>query len=78
MRWVVPYTKEVRCTCTQFAYHPCPVNFRDSLCKAKGYFYTDEPSLFVNSESQDKLQVLFECNEDAGRFMFRNMRIWGL
>ena len=69
--WVIPYPKEIRCTqCTQFAYNPCPVNFCNSLCKDEGYFYTDEPSLFVNSESQDKLQMLFGCNEDAGRFKF--------
>ena len=63
--WVIPYTKEVRCTCTQFTYYACPVNFGNSLSRAKEYFYTDESSLFMKSGSRDKLRTLFECEEDA-------------
>ena len=31
--------------------------------EAKSYFYTDEPLLYVNNESQESLQILLECKK---------------
>ena len=68
MRWVLPYPKIIRCSCTKIHLHPCTEKYHISLPEAKDHFYTDEPLLFVKSTSEEKLQKLLECDQGHGRF----------
>ena len=73
MRWVLPYVKEVLCTCTEVEFletQTCSRRYRISMPVAKDYFYTDDPMPFVKSESVDKLQMLLECIENTGKFKY--------
>ena len=66
LRWVLPYEKETLCSCTkiQLQYEPkCTGGYHISMPKALDYFYTDEPLLFVNNESQESLQMLLQCTK---------------
>ena len=73
MRWVLPYVKEVLCTCTEVEFletQTCSIRYRISMPVAKDYFYTDDPMPFVKSESVDTLQMLLECIESTGKFEY--------
>ena len=68
-RWALPYTHDVRCTCThillQMQLQKCTGRYHISMPKAKDYFYTDEPMLFVDEENQDNLRVLLGCDTNT-------------
>ena len=73
IRWVLPYEKETLCSCTEIRLHHesnCTRSYHISLPEAKNYFYTDNPLLFVNSDSHDSLQILLKCKEGKNWFYF--------
>ena len=66
MRWVLPYVKDVRCSCTQIQLYnnsKCSGRYHITMPEAKDYCYTDDPSVFVNTESQRSLQMLLKCDK---------------
>ena len=66
MRWVLPYMKDILCSCTEVQLHhvsQCSGRFHIAMPDAKDYFYTDDPLLFVDNESQEHLQILLECKK---------------
>ena len=71
LRWVLPYEKDTLCSCTEIQIHhesKCSGRYHISMPKALDYFYSDDPTLFVNNESQESLQILLECKEGKSRF----------
>ena len=72
MRWVLPYSRDIRCSCTEIQLHTskCPGSYHISIPEAKNYFFTDEPLVYVNNESQESLQILLECKEGISRCYF--------
>ena len=58
MRWVLPYTKDIRCSCTEIQVYnasTCTESYHISMPEAKDYFYTDDPLLCVKNESRETL-----------------------
>ena len=76
VRWVLPYPKDIRCSCTYFHLHPCAGKHHISIVKASDHFFTDEPLLFMNNRNQENLQKLLGCDKDTGKllniFCYRN------
>ena len=65
--WVLPYKKEVLCTCTKVVYHSCIGGYAYATLESEDYFYTNKPSLFVHSNGEKELQALFQCDTLTGR-----------
>ena len=61
MRWVLPYTTEELCACTEVVLGG--VNIIAPL-GAEDHFYTDEPLLFVNNHDVEDLRALLGCPDD--------------
>ena len=67
MRWVLPYTKEERCSCTKVMLGGVNII---PLPGWEDHFYTDEPYLFVNNHDVDKLRELLGCLDKNGMLLF--------
>ena len=71
MRWVLPFVKDTRCFCNEIQLHhasKCTGRYHIAMPKARDYFYTDDPLLFLNNDSQESLQILLECKKGKSRF----------
>ena len=64
MRWVVPYTKQMHCTCTKLLFGG--TNMLAPLV-AEDNFYVDEPLLFINTDNQEDLRRFLECDDVTSR-----------
>ena len=76
MRWVLPYKKEILCTCTKIVFHKCRDQYSFSPSEAREHLYTDDPLLFVNSNDEGDLQHLLGCIDSTGRFLDMYWKWW--
>ena len=68
MRWVLPYTKEERCSCTKVMLGGVNTSPPEG---AEDHFYTDEPYLFVNNHDVNNLREMLGCLDENGMLTLR-------